>query len=449
MNKNLINKTKSKAPLGVWGVFFLFLLFSFSLTAQNPLTLEQSIEIALANNRNVRQQDLVRQTQEIAFNQARQNLLPNLNASAGQSFSFGRSLDNDNVYRSANASQTQFGLSAGVILFDGLRLRNNIYMQRAEMHAAEADLETIKADIMLNVTMVFLQVLMNKELLQIADEQLLLTQNKIERQKSLIASGRLPEGELFDLQAQEAREELNRVQADNNLKLSLLDLAQILELDDFRDLSVVVPADLDPNALLLLSAETVFENALRSRPEIKSAEHRLRSSEKNVAIARSGFSPTLTLGGNFGSAYRTFTNFENESFRSQMAYNLSTGVGLNLNVPIFNRFEVRNRVSTAQLNVESTRLAMENTKLELRKVIEQAHQNALAAKTRWNATGRLEVAAREAYRFTNQRYENGRATYYELFQAKNNLTQTLSEQTQAKYEYIFRVKILKILNEPI
>jgi len=214
-------------------------------------------------------------------------------------------------------------------------------------------------------------------------------------------------------------------------------------------LSVVVPADLDPNALLLLSAETVFENALRSRPEIKSAEHRLRSSEKNVAIARSGFSPTLTLGGNFGSAYRTFTNFENESFRSQMAYNLSTGVGLNLNVPIFNRFEVRNRVSTAQLNVESTRLAMENTKLELRKVIEQAHQNALAAKTRWNAAGRLEVAARETYRFTNQRYENGRATYYELFQAKNNLTQTLSEQTQAKYEYIFRVKILKILNEPI
>ena len=425
----------SKKRFILTAIIFLFL---GKTNAQTALTLYQSIEIALANNRNVKQQELTRQSREIAYNQARQDLLPNLNASAGQSFSFGRSLN--------NSSQTTFGVSAELTLFDGLRLKNNIDLQRVEMHASQADLEKIKADITLSVTMAFLQVLMNKELLQLAEEQLLLTQSKIERQQALIESGRLPEGELFELHAQEAREEFNRINAENTLKLSLLDLAQILELDDFHNLNVAMPEDLNPNDLFLLSAETVFENAVQNRPEIKSAEYRLNSSEKSVAIARSGYSPTLSLGGNFGTAYRNFSGFENKSFNTQLNENMSTGIGLNLQIPIFNRFEVQNRVRNAQLNVEHSRLTMENTRLELRKTIQQAYQNALAAKSRWNAAGKAEEASQEAYRFVNQKFENGRATQFELFQAKNNLTQTLSEQTQAKYEYIFRVKILEILN---
>ena len=424
----------------------IFSLFLGKINAQTALTLEQSIEIALENNRNIRQQELTRQAREIAFNQARQDLLPNLNASAGQNFMFGRSLNNDNVFQSANSSQTTFGISAGITLFDGLRLRNNIHLRRAEMQASEADLQKMKSDITLSVTAAFLQVLMNKELLQLAEEQLSLTQVRIEDRRALIESGRLPEGELFELQAQAAREEFNRVQADNSLRLSLLDLAQILELDDFRNLSVVMPENLNPNDILLPSAETVYENALQNRPEIRSAEYRLQSSERNVAIARSGFSPTLSLGGNFGTAYRNFSGFENNSFGSQLNENMSTGVGLNLQIPIFNRFEVQNRVRNAQLNVESSRISVENTHLELRKTIQQAYQNALAAKSRWNAAGQTEIAAREAYRFVSQRFENGRATQFELFQAKNNLTQALSEQTQAKFEYVFRVKILEILS---
>ncbi|MDR1225363.1 MAG: TolC family protein [Prevotellaceae bacterium] len=260
------------------GVFFF--LFFCSLHAQNLWTLEQYIDIALANNRNVRQQDLTRQSKKITYEQARQNLLPNLNAFAGQNFSFGRSLNNNNIYESANSSQTIFSVSSSLTLFDGLRLKNSIDQQRIEMHASEADLEKIKADITLSVTTAFLQVLMNKELLQLAEEQLLLTQAKIERQKSLVESGKLVEGELFELQAQEAKEELNQVQAENFLKLSLLDLVQILELDDSRNLDVVMSTDLNPNDLFLPSVKTVYENAVRNRPEIKSAELRLKSSEK-------------------------------------------------------------------------------------------------------------------------------------------------------------------------
>jgi outer membrane protein len=128
-----------------------------------------------------------------------------------------------------------------------------------------------------------------------------------------------------------------------------------------------------------------------------------------------------------------------------MSNNLSTSVGLNLSIPIFNKFEVKNGVRSAEIKAQSSRLDVENTKLELRKSIQQAYQNALAAKARWDAAVKSEVASREAYRFSNQKYENGRATVYELYQAKSNLTQVLSEQTQAKYEYVFRIKILEWL----
>ena len=124
---------------------------------------------------------------------------------------------------------------------------------------------------------------------------------------------------------------------------------------------------------------------------------------------------------------------------------MSTVIGLNLQIPIFNKFEVKNRVRTAQLGVQSSKISVENAKLELKKSVQQAYFNAIGAKSRWEASQKSELASREAYRFTNQKFEAGRASSYELYQAKNNLTQVLSEQAQAKYEYFFRVKLLELM----
>jgi outer membrane protein len=124
---------------------------------------------------------------------------------------------------------------------------------------------------------------------------------------------------------------------------------------------------------------------------------------------------------------------------------MSTLLGFNMNIPIFNKFSVRNQVRTAQIGVESSKLSVENAKIELKKTIQQAYYNALGAKSRWDAALKSEIASREAYRFTNQKYEAGRATLYELYQAKSNLTQVLSEQAQAKFEYFFRIKLLELM----
>jgi outer membrane protein len=415
------------------------------VSAKNTMTLEQCIDSALQHNRNIKQQSLTSKSKEIAYEQARMNLLPDINASAGQSFMLGRSLIADNTYANVNSAQTSFGISSGITLFDGLKMKYDIDARKAEMMASEADLEKIKSDIELNVTVAFLQVLLYKENMQTLADQLELTHQKIEQKTALVNAGKQPEGELYELKAQLAKEALNLTQADNNLKLAMLDLAQIIELDDFENLDVEIPQNLLTTELSLLAADEVYHSAIKNRPEIKGANYRLLTSEKNVAIAKSAYFPTLSFGAQVGTGYYNINGVTNDSFNQQLNQNLSTNLGFNLHIPIFNKFEVKNRVSSTKLAVESSKLDIENAKYQLRKTVQQAYQNALAAQSRLAAARKSELASKEAFRYAEQKYEAGRASVYELYQAKSNLTQVLSELTQSKYEYVLRIKILELL----
>lgn len=429
---------------------FFILLFCFAsvVSAQQKLTLEQCIDIALENNRNVKQQELTKQSREVAYSQARADLLPNLNASAGQNFVFGRSIGLDNTYQNTNSSQTSFSLGSDITLFDGLRMKHNIDARRADVSASQADLDKIREDIIMSVSTAFLQVLLNKELVQISEDQIELTNANIIQRNELIKSGKMAEGEIYELEAQKAKEELNRVQAESNLKLALLDLAQIMEMENVSDLDITAPsAEKLISESILFPSDVVYQNAIINRPEISGANFRLESAQKEVLISKSQLYPTLTFGANVGTGYYHMSNRTNDSFSSQMRNNMSNSVGFSLRIPIFNRFQVRNGIRTAQIALENNRLEMDKTKLDLRKRIEQAYYNALGANSRWEAAKKSEIASREAYRFAEQKFENGRANSYELFQAKNNLTQVLGEMAQAKYEYAFRLKILELLKD--
>ena len=428
--------------LGLIAIF----IFSSSVPAQRVWTLEQCIDTALTNNRNMKLQRINYESRNIAYQQSKNAQLPNLNGSVGQNFNFGRSLAVDNTYQNSNSQTTNFSISGGLNLFNGFRVKNTIDARRAELLASGADLQKIEKDIVMNVSTVFLQVLQNKELQANAENQLAITQENIDRRRVLINSGKLAEGEIYELQAQLAKEEVALVQAQNNLELSLLDLALIMDLEEIGGLDVVVPNNLLENELALLNAEEVYGSALRSRPEIQSAEYRLQSNEKNVEIAKSGYLPSLSLGASWGTGFYNMSNMpQNSPFADQFKNNMSTGVGLNLSIPIFNRFETKSQVTSAKLNVESSKLEIENVKKELRKNIRQAYYNALAAKNRWEASEKSVKANEESYRFANQKFEVGRGNQYEVNLAKNNLTQSISEQTQSKYEYVFRLKILELM----
>ena len=417
------------------------------LSAQKQYTLQECVDIALDNNRNIKQQALNKKQREIAYSQARTDLLPNLNASAGQSFNFGRSLGLDNTYQNTNSSQSNFNISSNITLFDGLRMKYNIEARKTEVYISEADLERIQDDIVMSVSTAFMQVLMNKELLQIANNQIELTKTNLARLTELVNSGKMARGELFEMEAQQAKEIFNQIQAENNLKLSLLDLAQIMELEDFGNFDVVVPENIMIDEGILLSPNIIYETAVMVRPEIRSAQYRVEGSEKEVMIAKSAYLPSLSFGASMGTGYYNMSARPNESFGTQLKNNRSTSLGFNLSIPIFNRFQVRNSVKNAQIALEYNRIEIDKTKIELRKKIEQAYYNAVGAESRWAAAQKSEVASREAYRFAEQKYDNGRGTSFELTQAKTNLAQVLSDQTQAKYEYIFRLKILELLKD--
>lgn len=423
------------------------LLCAFSLTGMaQQYTLEECINIALQNNRNIKQQELNKAQRKIAYSQARNDLLPSINASTGQNFIFGRSIGLDNTYQNTNSSQTSFGVGADITLFDGLRMKHNIDAKRADLSAAEADLEKFKDDIEMSVATAFLQILLQKELLQIANEQIQLTDSNMNRRKALIKSGKMAQGEIYELEAQRAREEQNKVQVESNLKLALLDLAQIMELEDFSNFDVSIPPiESIINEGVLLSTSDVFQTALLIRPEIKAAEYRLQSSEKEVLIAKSQLYPSLFFGANFGTGYYNMSGRYNDPFNKQLRNNMSNSLGFSLRIPIFNKFQTKNNIRAAQLAVENNLIEIDKIKIDLRKRVETAYYNAVGAQSKWNATQKAETYGREAFRFAQEKFDNGRANSFELTQAKSNLTQTLADQAQAKYEYAFRLKILELL----
>ncbi len=428
-------------------IITLFLTISLAGMAQQ-YTLEECINIALQNNRTIKQQELNRAQREIAYSRARSDLLPNLNAQAGQNFTFGRSIGIDNTYQNTNSTQTSLGIGADITLFDGLRMKHNIDAKRADLSAAEADVEKFKDEIEMSVATAFLQVLLQKELLEIAHEQIALTNENIRRRNELIKSGKMAQGEIYELEAQHAREEQNRVQTESNLKLALLDLAQIMELDDFSRLDVSAPpVEQIINDELLLSPTDVYQQALLVRPEIRASEYRVQSSEKEVLMAKSQRYPSLSFGANFGTGYYKMSGRPNDPFGSQLRNNMSNSLGFSLRIPIFNRFQTRDNIRSAQIAVENNRIEMDKVKIELRKRIEQAFHNAMGAQSKWKATRKSEISSQEAFRFAQEKFDNDRANAYELSQAKSNLTQVLSEQAQAKYEYAFRLKIVEMLKE--
>ena len=432
-------------------ILILLTITSFvSISAQKMWTLEQCIDTALANNRNIRQQQLMYKSKEIAYKQSKNDLLPNLSGSINQNFGFGRSLDDNYNYVNSNSIGTSFGLGTSLTLFDGKKMKYNIEAKKTELLASGADLEKVEKDIILNVSTVFLQTLQNKELLKNAETQLSITRENIERRKELINAGKLAEGEIYELLAQEAKEELSRVQAENNVKLSLLDLAQVMNLEQGNDLDVIVPENLFQNELSVLSSNEVYNSAVQNRPEIKSAQFRLQTSEKNVEIAKSYYFPKLSLSANVGTGYNNLAvdlqaPTEKYPFGKQLSDKLSSSVGLSLDIPIFDKFQTKSNIENAKLDVENTKIEIDKAKLELRKSIEQAYYNAIAAKNRWESAQKSVKASEESFRFASQKFEAGRATQFETNQAKTNVTQAVSEQTQAKYEYVFRLKLLELM----
>jgi len=424
----------------------IFTIFCTTANAQKQWSLQECIKYAKENNLTVRMQSLSQQNQEIKVNSAKNQRLPNLSAGMSQSFSFGHNASPiDNSYQSLNSSSSSLSVSTSVPLFTGFQIPNEIAAAKLDLQAAIADFEKAKEDIELAVISAYLQILYNKELLEIAKNQADLSNQQLERIEELYKHGKSSEAQVYEIKSQVANDELVIVQAKNDLQLSLLTLTQLLELPSPEGFDIATP-DTNTDFLLPANPNATYENALTTQASVRAGEHRLASSEKSLKVARGGYYPQLSFGAGYNNNYSRINGYSNTPFGDQLKNNERKYFGFDLSIPIFNRFATRNNIRTAKLNVKNQELQLENTKKVLYKEIQQAYYNASGAKEKYKSSEVALESAKKAYDFAKEKFENGRSTTYEFNDARNNLMKTSANLSQAKYEYIFRKKILDFYN---
>ena len=326
---------------------------SVTASAQNGgWTLSQCIDYALEHNLSVKQSGLNVEQQEIALNTAESSRLPGLSGSAGQNFSFGRGLTADNTYANTNTTSTSFSLGGDMTIFNGNRIKNNIEMSNLDLKAATAELDRAKDDIKVAVAQAYVQILYNQEILEVAENQVDIDAVQVERLKEMAANGKASRAEVSAQEATLAQSRVSVTQAENNLKLAVLDLTQLLELSSPEGFSIVRPAAEVLQTGLLMNPEQIFEEAVAVKPVIKSEEIRLDQALKNIDIAKGSFLPSVSMSAGLGTNFYTSSGYESNPFFTQLKNNFSQYFGLNLNVPIFTRFSNRNQLKTARLSVQ-------------------------------------------------------------------------------------------------
>ncbi len=467
-------------------ITFSLMLFGalITSTAQQAWSLESCIQYAMENNIQIKQSVLNTEYNENLVKQSKLGQIPNLNANSNYTYSWGRALD-QTTYQFTDdqkINSLSLGISSSVNLFQGLRVRNTILQNELNLLASYEDVDKIKNDISLNIAAAYLSILFNRELLAVTKSQLEITGQQVERTQKMVDAGKLAKGNFLELESQYASEELNLVNAENQLNISLLNLQQILDLPIDTAFDIAIPELADPDAdPLVIDALEVYRLAEQEMPEIKSAELARESSAKGLEIAKGGRYPQLYLSANYNTGYsdirqqvvelgdaqqvpigvtaggeqvlsypQEFPVYGSYALFEQIRDNTSAGVGLGLSIPIFNGWQVNTSIANARIALQNANLELQSKKLTLYSTIQQAYADALAALKKFTATEHALVSMEESFKYTEKKFEVGLVNTVDYNLSKNQLTATQSDLLQAKYDFIFRIKILNFYNgEPI
>ena len=421
------------------------LLAAFAAGAQaqeRVWTLAQCIDHALENSLRIKQSELGVEQREISLNTAENSRLPGVSASSGQNFSFGRGLTADNTYANTNTTNTSFSIGADVPVFNGFRIKHNIELSKLDLAAATADLEKARDDIRVAVAQAYVQILYNMEIQDVARRQVEIDSLQVVRLTEMAANGMASRAEVSAQEASLAQSRVSATQAANNLSLAILDLTQLLELPSPEGFHIARPSVEGLENSVLMSPESIYAEAVRTKPSVKAEEVRLDYAQKNIDLAKSAFLPTISLSGGLGTNYYTSSGFARAGFLDQVKNNFSQYIGINLSVPIFTRFSNRNQVRNAKLSFNNQEIALENTKKTLYKEIQQAYYNAVGSQAKYRSSNVASASAEDAFALAQAKYENGKSGITEFNEAKARYMSAASDLVQARYEYLYQSKIL-------
>ncbi len=440
---------------------------------QEPWSLEACINYAKENNISIKRQRLNIDLAEKNLSESKYSFAPTLNASANSIINWGQTIDRyTNQFASTSVQSNDFSISTRLDLFNGFQKLNTLKQRQLQLQISRYNVDKMVDDVSLNITTYYLQVLFYRELVRTTQAQLQTTQLQVERTQKLVQAGTLAKGDLYNIQAQAAAEELNVVEAENNLQISMLTLAQLLDLNNEAYFEIDQP-EVDIEAEVnATSATAVYDYAVKNRPEIKAAEAGVDEALVQMKIARGTYYPSLSLYGSWGTGYSGaakeainpqmktmpigfvqntmdtvmgFTydyDYETKSFGDQIKDNNNQTLGFYLSIPIFNGFQARTNVSRAKIQKADAELALEQTKNDLNKIIQQAEADAIAAYKKYYSAEKKVVASQESFNYAEQKLNVGMINTVEYNEMKKELTRAEAELLQAKYDFVFRTKIL-------
>jgi len=459
-------------------IFIIIFTFFWQANAQKKWTLEECINYALENNIQVKQSQLLTESDKVTALQNKLSTLPSINGSVSHNYNWGRNIDpTSNSYTDEQTQSNSFALTSSVDLFSGFQKVNSIRQSESNYKASRFDLEKMKNDIALRIAQAYMQILFNKEQVDISQNQVDISKLQIERTKKLFEAGTIARGSLLDIQAQASLEEANLVAAQNQLDLSYLDLLQLLDLKSSADFDIVKPDLKIENEISLIPSNQIYAYSSTVMPEIKSAEFRVESSYQGLAIARSYRYPSLSLSAYYGSNYannfldytkiKSFSvrdnvgtnytlpstgegivqkqisyEFEKMSFKDQLDRNLSKSLRFSLNIPIFNGYQVNAGIAKAKLNSLNAEYNLQLTKNQLQKNIEQASADAQGAYKSYKASQKTVASYQEAFNYTQQKFDVGMINSIDYNDAKNKLLKAESDLLKAKFNFVFKKIIL-------
>lgn len=402
-------------------------------------SLDSCISYAIEHNLTVKAREIDKNSGELSVVEAKSGFLPTVSATAGETFSFGRGLTSENVYANRNTTNFQWGANASIPLFQGLSNIRKLRAAKTSLRGLVHKLEAAKDDVTLNIISQYLQVLYCDEVMKTAAEQVQLSQNQLERQRALADDGKIAEVEVMQATSQLAQDRLTLSDAENDYRMALVDLAQLMQLDDIDGMEVSPLPDSSP---VIPTAESVYASASVNNNAVKAANVDVLAADDRIKVAQSGYLPTLSFNAGTGSSYYTISGYNNPSFSSQMRDNFNTYLGFSLSVPIFDGFSTRNSVRRAKIDKLTAELQREETRSNLYKTIQQAYYQAIGAQNKYNASLTAEDAMRESFGAMKEKYEMGRANSTEFEQSKTDYFKATIQRIQAHYEYILRHKIL-------
>ncbi|MFA8299947.1 MAG: TolC family protein [Hyphomicrobiales bacterium] len=419
---------------------------------QAPWSLEDCIKYAFENNITIKQAYLNVESSKKDLLQSKLDLLPSLNGSVSHTFGWGQVPNNQtNRYMISSSNRDMFSISSNLDLFKSFQNINTIKQNKAKLKSAEYNAQTMENSIALQLASAYLQILYDKALVDNSMNQVEISKAQVERTQKLVEAGTKARGDLLNVQSQLASEESKLTMNQNQLTLSRLTLQQILDLDPSDNFNIVEPdVDYTISNELLTSPYDIYKTAVATMPEIQKAKYDLEDSKRGVSIIKGGLYPTLKASGGWGTNYATYENEDSKPFHLQFNNNQQEYITFTLSIPVFNGYMARTRVQQAKLQYISSRYDLQTAELKLRKDIEQAYTDAIAAYKNYDASKKAVEYAAENFKYNEQKFDVGLVSAYDYNYSKTQYANAESDLISAKYTFVFKLKVLDFyLGKPL